>query len=157
MRTARTAALLAVVAATALCTACVPERVDTGARQTPAETVSPSPTETSDDDLLDGIDIGEEPVEYPPLAEGEVDVTAEVVDVASAIVTRAIFDGETLRVETWLEDPRGADGSPEAQEAIEVCQDAQSLGYDRVYVSEDDGSTFVVAGHSEYGPECTEV
>lgn len=68
-----------------------------------------------------------------------------------------------LEVETDLVDPRGDDGSPEAQTAIEICEVAVSLleddGVEKPYVAvmEQDGTHWVLHGHPAYPNGCTEV
>lgn len=60
-------------------------------------------------------------------------------------------------VSTSIEDPRGEQGSPAAQIALAVCQEAVRLGATYVSVAESDGTTFVLYGHPSYGKVCTEV
>lgn len=59
-------------------------------------------------------------------------------------------DGATMRLEadTNLADPRGADGSAPALQAVEICEALRSAFRDdwaklfSVYVNEDDGTVF---------------
>lgn len=70
---------------------------------------------------------------------------------------------DRLVVETAIVDPRGENGSPEAQAAIHICKAGVRLlkksGAGNPYVSimERDDSTFVVHGHPAYPGGCTEV
>jgi len=53
-----------------------------------------------------------------------------------------------MRIETSLLDPRGADGSEEAKNAIAICEAVVSLfGPNYVSVLENDGTSFILFGH----------
>lgn len=85
------------------------------------------------------------------------DATAEVQAVAGQHVTRAESPsaGEYV-VWTDLVDPRGANGSPEAQAAVAICEAVQrGLGASNVRVQESDESTFVALGGAR--ASCTEI
>jgi hypothetical protein len=108
---------------------------------TATPTAKPTPTETAD---AGG---GAE----------DVDRTTEVKSVAGDLVTRAVENtpGE-FTVYTSITDPRGEDGSPEAQSALAICEAVQQqLGATHVRVQESDESTFVVLGGAY--TTCTEV
>lgn len=102
-------------------------------------------------------------------AADDVDVTADVKTSAQGagwadLVTSATkTEADRAEVSTSITDPRGDAGSPEAQQAIQVCEgtvawlSAAGAATPKVSVLEADGSTFVVAGHPSYGPDCTEV
>lgn len=62
-----------------------------------------------------------------------------------------------ITVETTISDPRGENGSQQAQAAIAICEAAVSLGAAHVVVYEADGTSFVLYGHPAYGDVCTEV
>jgi len=64
-----------------------------------------------------------------------------------------------IRVDTSVVDPRGADGSEAAVTAIAICESAVALfGPSYVSVLEDDGTNFVLFGHSSVPKgACTEV
>lgn len=87
-----------------------------------------------------------------------VDRTAELQQVAGDQVLKAVeTEPGRIEVSTSIVDPRGDDGSAEAQAAIAICQAAVGLGATYVSVLEEDGSTFVLYGHPTYGDVCTEV
>ncbi len=65
-----------------------------------------------------------------------------------------------VTVETTLVDPRGDDGSPEAQTAIAVCEATVALDstITNVTVAEQDGSSWILFGHPSVPVgECGEV
>ena len=68
-----------------------------------------------------------------------------------------------LTVSTSIVDPRGANDSPAAKEAIAICKASVSLlkanGVGKPYVAvlESDGTHFVLYGHPAYPHGCTEV
>lgn len=63
-----------------------------------------------------------------------------------------------ISVATSIVDPRGDDGSPEALDAIAICEAAASTGATYVSVMEADGTHFVLYGHPSYpAGQCTEV
>jgi len=98
-----------------------------------------------------------------------VDVTAQLQSAgagqpwAAAITSAKQTEADRVEVATSIVDPRGASGSPEAQQALAICQAAvdlltgQGAAQPHVSVAESDGSTFVVAGNPSYGAACTEV
>lgn len=133
MRTKMLAPVLSCAAATLLAS-CVAEPTVTN----PTPSVSLSTEETDDAVTVE-------------------DVTAQVQAAAGDVVTLAEADGDRVTVQTSIVDPRGDDGSQEAQAALEVCENALELGYAHVSVMEADGTTFVLAGHPAYGEDCTEV
>lgn len=85
-----------------------------------------------------------------------IDRTAELASANAGaawlpVVTKAeeVQTGR-LNVSTSIVDPRGANGSPAAQQAIQVCEAAVALlggGDVHVSVYEADGTTFVLYGH----------
>lgn len=93
-----------------------------------------------------------------------VDVTDTVkgnLDTATADLITTATETEPGRVEiqTSIVDPRSS-GSEAATQALEICKAGlASLSTDKPYVSvlEEDGTTFVLAGHPSYGPDCAEV
>jgi hypothetical protein len=103
------------------------------------------------------VSVSAAPQASSPVA-GTADRTADLHASVGDIVLSAVeTEPGRLEVETTITDPRGDAGSPEAREAIAVCEAARDLGYEHVRVSEADGSTFVVAGHPSYGAACAEV
>lgn len=67
------------------------------------------------------------------------------------VVNSAELSGGVVRIYTNITDPRGPDGSPEAQHAIRICElAAGAVGDVGVAVYESDDSTFVT------GAPCTE-
>lgn len=104
----------------------------------------------------------------PSTGSETADVTAAVTgsspDPWTLLVTKATqTQPGRVEVETTVTDPRGAAGSIEAQQAIDVCEGvvawltANGTTDPKVSVFEADGTTFVLAGHPTYGPSCTEV
>ena len=99
------------------------------------------------------------------------DWTAELVNAAAgepwadAITSAVETEPGRLEVSTTIVDPRGDDGSPEAQLAIAVCEAAVGLlegagAGEGAYVAvfEDDGTHFVLYGHPRVTEgECTEI
>ena len=102
----------------------------------------------------------DEPSEAPPPSAPvestsgpfEGDVTAEVQAAAgedSTVITSAVIDG-SLVVQTTIADPRGDAGSPEAEQAVRICEAAATLYPDlNVRVQEVDETTFA---HNIDGP-----
>ena len=87
----------------------------------------------------------------------DVDRTLEVQRIAGDHVTRATetTPGHFV-IYTDIVDPRGDDGSPEAQRALAICMAVQQqLGATHVRVQESDESTFAVIGGTF--KVCTEV
>lgn len=72
---------------------------------------------------------------------------------ADSLTTATLTEPGRLEVATTLVDPRGDAGSPEAQEAIAICEASVSLledlGVSNPFVSvvEDDGTTWILYGH----------
>lgn len=94
------------------------------------------------------------PVAASPTGVAE-DVTAQVKDTVdaefAALVTKAERDGESLRIETSITDPRGDHGSPEAQQAISICEAVVSaLEPTYLRVNEADGTAFVIFQGREF-------
>jgi hypothetical protein len=97
------------------------------------------------------------------------DVTNEVRASASGaawtdtITTATLTEPGRITAETTITDPRGADGSPAAQQAIQVCEgvvaylQGTGVAEPKVSVMESDGSTFVLYGHPSYPGGCIEV
>ncbi len=82
---------------------------------------------------------------------------------ADNITTATESEPGRLEVATDLVDPRGGNGSPEAQTAIQICETTVSLlkddGAQEPYVAvmEKDGTHWVLYGHPAYPDGCTEV
>ena len=88
----------------------------------------------------------------------EVDRTADVQKAAGDRVTRAVESGPgRFEVETTIVDPRGGEGSGEAEAAIALCASVVELGATYVRLLEQDGTTFVIYAPDQYGEECVEV
>ncbi|WP_426735542.1 hypothetical protein [Glutamicibacter sp. 2E12] len=90
-------------------------------------------------------------------------MTADVRDTAGtagdAITKAEETEPGRISVETSLVDPRAADGSAEAKQAIEICEAAAGLdGVTYVSVLEKDGTSWVLFGHPSVPTgECAEV
>lgn len=95
-------------------------------------------------------------VAAPAVAAAE-DVTAKVKEAAAelgALVTKAELDGQLVRVDTTIVDPRGAAGSEPARQAVAICQAVvDGLAPASVTVNEADGTGFAVYR----GKACAEV
>lgn len=95
----------------------------------------------------------------PTSASAAVDVTDKLKDAAGSAEITALLEDGRVTIETDLVDPRGEDGSPEAQHAIEICEAAAALeGVSNVNLYEADGTTWILFGHPmAVEGECTEV
>jgi hypothetical protein len=97
------------------------------------------------------------PASATPTAESEIATAARALTGGSVTDAAEIQPGR-IQLDTTIVDPRGEDGSPEALEAIGLCEQAMAIpGVMHVSVMEADGTTFVLAGHPSVGDECTEV
>ena len=76
------------------------------------------------------------------------------------VVTKAVeTEHGRLTIETSIVDDR-EDGGDDATQAITICEAGKALldaPEPYVAVMEDDGTSFVIAGHPAYGAECTEI
>ena len=83
-----------------------------------------------------------------PVAPSGEDITAEIVaalqPVDAAMVTSAARDGNAIDVQTTIVDPRGDDGSPEAVQAVAICDQVLAAFPETSSISvlEADGTTF---------------
>lgn len=89
------------------------------------------------------------------------DITAQIKQAAgnhAGVIKSAVIDEPgRITIKTSIVDPRGAIGSPHAQQAIAICKAAQKSGdFTHVRVMENDGTHYVLAGGT-YGDTCTEV
>ena len=85
-----------------------------------------------------------EPDPVPPATASstasEVDRTADVQKAAGDRVTRAVESGPgRFEVETTIVDPRGGEGSGEAEAAIAICTSVVELGATYVRLLEQEG------------------
>jgi hypothetical protein len=100
-----------------------------------------------------------------PSSSGEADKTADFMTASAnaALVGQIKSATETepgrISIGTSVVDPRGADGSEAAKTAIAICESAVALfGPSYVAIKEDDGTHFVLFGHSSVPKgTCTEV
>lgn len=95
----------------------------------------------------------------PTSESAAIDITDKLKDAAGNASITALLEDGRVTIETNLVDPRGEDGSPEAQHAIEICEAAAALdGVSNVNLYEADGTTWILFGHpmAEEG-KCTEV
>lgn len=76
----------------------------------------------------------------------------------SIIVSAMEVEERRYEVATTIVDPRGDEGSEQANLAIEICETILDRYGDDVYVNitEADGTSFVLANHPMTGPDCTE-
>lgn len=138
------------------CAAPEDETVETTPTPTPTAeaTTEPAPTETTETET----------------AAAETDWTDDLVAAGSGQpwadqVTSAIeTEPGRMEISMTIVDPRGEDGSPEAQQAVAACEAAVDLLEDagaaevNVAVFEDDGTHFVLYGHPRVTEgECGEV
>ena len=89
-----------------------------------------------------------------------VDRTADVQKVAGKHVTGAEeSEPGRIMVETDLADPGGEGGSPEAKQAISICEAVSQMdGVSYVSVMEEDGTSWVLFGHPALPKgECGEI
>jgi hypothetical protein len=93
----------------------------------------------------------------------EVRASASGASWADTVTTATLTEPGRITAETTITDPRGADGSPAAQQAIQVCEgvvaylQGTGVAEPKVSVMEGDGSTFVLYGHPSYPGGCVEV
>lgn len=114
----------------------------TGPTETVTETTTGTATPTTE-----GAQAGGDPTEAFLAEFGRERWADKVVE-----VTR---EGESIQVRTTIVDPRGPNGSPAAEEVLDVCRAALEMFDPRsLRVMEADDSTFAHAGID--GPECVE-
>lgn len=69
-------------------------------------------------------------------------------ELASAVTSAELEGGSFLRIATTLVDPRGDDGSPAAQQAISICEQARTIeGVEDINLAEADGTSWILFGH----------
>ncbi|WHP18805.1 hypothetical protein [Cellulomonas sp. ES6] len=98
------------------------------------------------------------------VAEADSEAASDAAGVEAALASWSTVSAVTetepgrFEIQTSIVDPRGDDGSPEAQEAIAICQAAVDAGATYVAVFEADGTHFVLYGHPSAPPgACGEV
>jgi hypothetical protein len=97
------------------------------------------------------------PTSAAPVAESEISTAAQAL-VGGSVTAATETEPGRVQLDTTIVDPRGDDGSPEALEALDLCEQAKAItGVTHVSVMEADGTHFVLAGHPTYGEDCTEV
>lgn len=93
-----------------------------------------------------------------PASADVTDQIREAVGSYANLITSA-EEPEPGRIEvgTSIVDPRGDDGTPEAEQAVGICQRLKNANPDAtsIVVYEQDGTTFAIFGSS--WPDCTEV
>ena len=148
----RTANLAAALAVGVILAACSTNPSGTGEME--PSTPPPSAQEETGTPAPSGTDDMESSTTPPPSAEepsedgdGPVDRTAEMQAIDSAVQTATETEPGRLDIITSIVVPRGEPGSPEAQQAIALCEAAvDTLGDTAVQVDvqDADGTTFVV-------------
>ncbi|RII94563.1 hypothetical protein [Clavibacter californiensis] len=97
------------------------------------------------------------PATSAPAADSEISTAAQAL-VGGSVTAATETEPGRLKLDTTIVDPRGDDGSPEALEALALCEQAKAIpGVTDVSVMEADGTHFVLAGHPTNGEDCTEV
>jgi hypothetical protein len=97
------------------------------------------------------------PSSAAPVAESEISTAAQAL-VGGSVTAATETEPGRVQLDTTIVDPRGDDGSPEALEALDLCEQAKAIpGVAHVSVLEADGTSFVLAGHPSYGENCVEV
>jgi hypothetical protein len=97
------------------------------------------------------------PAMSAPTAESEISTAAQAL-VGGPVTAATETEPGRLQLDTTIVDPRGEDGSPEALEALDLCEQAKAIpGVTHVSVMEADGTSFILAGHPSYGADCVEV
>jgi uncharacterized protein YceK len=92
-----------------------------------------------------------------PAATSEISTAAQAL-VGGSVTAATETEPGRLQLDTTIVDPRGEAGSPEALEALDLCEQAKAIpGVTHVSVMEADGTSFILAGHPSYGENCTEV
>ena len=86
-------------------------------------------------------------------------IATDVGSYANLITSAEETEPGRIEVGTSIVDPRGADGSAPARQALGICQRIRNAHPDaqRITIYEQDGTTFVLYGHPMYGNTCTEV
>jgi starvation-inducible outer membrane lipoprotein len=84
-----------------------------------------------------------------PAATSEISTAAQAL-VGGSVTAATETEHGRVQLDTTIVDPRGENGSPEALEALALC-------VTHVSVMEEDGTSFVLAGHPSYGEGCVEV
>lgn len=120
---------------------------------TVTETVTPEPAPT----VTETVTVTPEPEDTGSAPGEEVDRTDEIREIAGDSVREAVETSTgQIVITTSIIDPRGEDGSPEARQAVEICEAVQQeLGVPFIRVEESDGTTFVILGTESN--ECVEV
>lgn len=125
--------------------------------------------ETSEDTRTAG-EVAASAYAESPEAADDVDLTADLTvgqPWADAVTSAIQTDPNRVEVDTTIVDPRGENGSPEAQQAIAICQGTvawlqeQGAVEPHVRVMEADGTTFAVYSQTAVGDlvpaqECSE-
>lgn len=93
----------------------------------------------------------------------DVDVTQEIKallpdDISPLIKDAIVSEPGKIQVETSIVDPRGKNGSPQAEQAISICTTIVKKGYEYIAIMENDGTHYVVFGHPAYpAGQCSEI
>ncbi|MDA3806221.1 hypothetical protein PED38_15585 [Clavibacter sp. CT19] len=97
------------------------------------------------------------PATSAPAADSEIATAAQAL-VGGSVTAATETEPGRIQLDTTIVDPRGDDGSPEALQALGLCEQAKGIpGVTHVSIMEADGTSFVLAGHPSYGENCTEV
>jgi hypothetical protein len=97
------------------------------------------------------------PATSAPTADSAIATAAQAL-VGRSVTAATETEPGRIQLDTTIVDPRGEDGSPEALEALDLCEQAKAIpGVTLVSVMEADGTSFVLAGHPSYGENCTEI
>lgn len=122
---------------------------------------SPSPTSVPSSSLVK--DTSVQTYTPPPAGYVKKDITEEVQtalpeDLAYLVTKAEETEPGRVVVNTDIVDPRGKNGSPQAMEAISICQTIVPMGYKHISIMEKDRTHFVLYGHP-YVPagECGEI
>jgi hypothetical protein len=92
-----------------------------------------------------------------PAATSEISTAAQAL-VGGSVTAATETEHGRVQLDTTIVDPRGENGSPEALEALALCERVKAIpGVTHVSVMEEDGTSFVLAGHPSYGEGCVEV
>jgi len=122
----------------------------------PTETAEEEPTPEEPTETAEEETTAEEPTET-------IDRTAELLEAGGeqvwvdSITSATETEPGRIEIQTTIVDPR-TDASEEAASAVAACEAAvETLGAAHVSVLEEDGTSFVLYGHPQYGEECVEV
>lgn len=93
---------------------------------------------------------GYTPLVLPPKKDITEKVQTALPEDLSYLVTKAEeTEPGRVVVNTIIVDPRGKNGSPQAMDAIRICQTIVPMGYEKISIMEKDRTTYVLYNHPD--------